>query len=66
MISGEERGRYEDIFRKADENHTGFVSGLHNLNVLWLLLKVLLGVQARQLFSRSGLPLPDLAKIWYV
>jgi epidermal growth factor receptor substrate 15 len=48
VMSAEERMKYEEIFRKADDDHDGFVTG----------------EQARSLFSRSGLPLTDLAKIW--
>ncbi|KAL6071610.1 Epidermal growth factor receptor pathway substrate 15 like 1 [Balamuthia mandrillaris] len=48
VISPQERAKFTEIFEKADEKKTGFVTGAH----------------ARDLFSRSGLDRGDLGKIW--
>jgi hypothetical protein len=47
-ITPTERGKFAEIFEKADDDKDGFVTG----------------PQARQLFSRSGLDMEDLGRIW--
>lgn len=47
-ISAEERLRFETTFARADTDLDGFVTG----------------DQARELFTRSQLPLTDLRKVW--
>lgn len=48
-ITPTERGKFAEIFEKADDDKDGFVTG----------------PQARQLFSRSGLDMEDLGRIWF-
>lgn len=48
-ITAEERKRYSETFRKADQNNEKFING----------------EQARKLFGKSGLDTTVLAKIWF-
>jgi hypothetical protein len=48
QISDEDVKKYQEIFKRSDTKGENFVSG----------------EQARQIFSRSGLNVTDLAKIW--
>eukprot|EP01114_Cavostelium_apophysatum_P007088 TRINITY_DN1879_c0_g1_i1.p1 TRINITY_DN1879_c0_g1~~TRINITY_DN1879_c0_g1_i1.p1 ORF type:complete len:955 (-),score=261.57 TRINITY_DN1879_c0_g1_i1:46-2910(-) len=47
-ISPQDRQKYEEYFRQCDTNRDGFVTG----------------EEAKVFFSKSGLPVQDLAKIW--
>lgn len=49
-VSSQEKKQWLELFRATDDDGDGFVTG----------------VQARNLFSSSGLPLPVLSQIWYV
>eukprot|EP01119_Soliformovum_irregulare_P008662 TRINITY_DN21768_c0_g1_i2.p1 TRINITY_DN21768_c0_g1~~TRINITY_DN21768_c0_g1_i2.p1 ORF type:complete len:974 (-),score=344.72 TRINITY_DN21768_c0_g1_i2:188-3109(-) len=48
VVSSHDRQNYLNNFKQADADHDGFVTG----------------EEARNLFGKSGLPVPDLAKIW--
>lgn len=48
VIPPAERAKFEDLFKKSDADHDGFITG----------------EQAKALFSRSGLPNAELGKIW--
>jgi hypothetical protein len=71
-MTADERGKYEDVFAKADDDKDGFVSGTpaRSGTLPWrpqltpIPPMLYAGEQARTMFSRSQLPLPDLAKIW--
>jgi hypothetical protein len=56
LVTPQEKAQYDSIFRLWDPQGTGFIPGI--------ILSLMLGDRARQVFMQSGLPDAMLAHIW--